>query len=241
MTETTPVIEVPHIPNTKPPKAPAALVGLFRDRRLLTFLVVLLIVTNVITPLFLVNLLYREQIILVTDNAGNLVIGPGIDFSQADKMHVMCGVLAAKALLDRNPDGFDSPELLQNVFAPSASLIAEADWKASQPSSKAKVIHQKVEIAEVKVQSIKQTSKSQLYYIGLTGQIIRMGSIDGTPIREVDEFKLQLEMARNPRLTENGRYPLVVTNYKFTRLEPTGLHRAAATEEPATPVSQPKL
>lgn len=216
---TDPAIEVPHVRTEKPPKPPKELVSFFKDRRLLTFLVLILVVTNCVTPILLVSLLYRTQIIIVADEQGNIVIGPGVDFAEANKVHTMCGVLATKALLERNPAGWDSPELVKNMYHPDAYEVALADLKSSLKEMEAKQIHQKVEIESVRVESIKQTVGSQIYYITVNGQIIRMGTIDGTPVREVDTFRVQYEMWRNPRLTENGRYPLVVKSYVFKKLE----------------------
>jgi hypothetical protein len=213
-------INVPHSRTERPPKPPAQLVSMFKDRRLLTFLVGLLVITNVITPVLLVSLLYRTQIIIVADEQGNIVIGPGVDFSEANKVHTMCGILATKALLERSPAGFDAPDLVRNLFHPDAYETAALELRSNQKEMEAKQIHQKAEIESVKVQSIKQTVGAQIYYIVVTGQMIRMGTIDGTPVREVDNFRVQYEMWRNPRLTENGRYPLVVKSYKFTKLDP---------------------
>lgn len=222
MTTSPPVeseFEIPHVRTERPPKPPVELVSFFKDRRLLTMLVLILIVTNCLTPIILVSILYRTQIIIVADEQGNIVIGPGVDFSEANKVHTMCGVLATKAFLERNPAGFDSPELVKNMFHPDAYEVALVDLKNSIKEMETKQIHQKVEVESVKVESIKQTVGSQIYYITVTGQIIRMGNVEGTPVREVDTFKVQYEMWRNPRLTENGRYPLVVKSYVFKKLD----------------------
>lgn len=203
------------------PKPPRALVSTFKDRRLLTFLVLILIGTNALVPIMLVAMLYRTQLVVVADEAGNIIISPGQDFSESNRLHTMSGITAAKALLDRNPTGFDSAELLRNIYHPDALKMAMQELRDSSAAMQAKNIHQKCEIASVRVQSIRQTTQVQIYYIVVTGQVIRTGSIDGSPTREVDSFRLNLEMWRNPRLSENGRYPLVVKAYKYTRMEPS--------------------
>lgn len=213
--------EIP-VPAKRPekPKGIVQLVAAWRDRRLLVALVLILIVTNAAVPIALVALLYRTQIVLVADEGGNLVVGPGLDFSDANKVHTTCAILATKALLDRNPTGFDTPELVNNLYFSDSLKQAEKELKDALPDLKLKSIHQKAEISKVDVVSVRQAGKIQIYYINVAGQVIRDGRVSGTPIREVDNFRIQFECWRNPRLTENGRYPLVVAKYSYLQLEP---------------------
>lgn len=211
-------IPVPH-PRPDRPRPPRELMSRFRDRRLLASLVVLLIATNAIVPISLVWMLYREQIVVVADEQGNMVIGPGMDFSDASKLHTIAGLMATKALLERNPTGLDTPEMVRNMFVRDAYKKAQAEIAAAMPELGRKDIHQKVEVSSIDVTGVRQAGSVQIYYIKTTGQIIRNGRLEGTGIQEVDNFSIQYEMWRNPRLTQNGRYPLVVTNYRYIQLE----------------------
>lgn len=215
----------------------------FRDRRLLSFLVVLLILTNAAVPMVLVWLLYREQIVVVADEQGNMVIGPGMDFSDASKLHTIAGLMATKALLERNPTGLDTPELVRNLFMRDAYKKAQAEITAALPELGRKDIHQKVEVASIDVTGVRQAGAVQIYYIKATGQIIRNGRLEGTAIQEADNFSIQYEMWRNPRLTQNGRYPLVVTNYRYLQLEPAspGPQRLSSTSRNEPPVTVPAV
>jgi hypothetical protein len=239
MSENDPV-EIP-VPAKRPerPKGTSQLVGAWRDRRLLVILVLILIATNAIVPIALVSLLYRTQIVLVADEAGNLVIGPGVDFSDANKVHTTSAILATKALLDRNPTGFDMPELVENLYFNKSLKQAQEEVKAALPDLKLKSVHQKAEVAKVEVVSVRQAGKLQIYYINVSGQIVRSGRVAGTAIREVDNFRIQLECWRNPRLNENGRYPLVVAGYSYLQLEPSNPNaRRVAAETTSTPPAQ---
>lgn len=239
MSENAPV-EIP-VPAKRPerPKGTSQLVGAWRDRRLLVILVLVLIATNAIVPIALVSLLYRTQIVLVADEAGNLVIGPGVDFSDANKVHTTSAILATKALLDRNPTGFDMPELVENLYFNKSLKQAQDEVKAALPDLKLKSIHQKAEVAKVEVVSVRQAGKLQIYYINVSGQIVRSGRVAGTAIREVDNFRIQLECWRNPRLNENGRYPLVVAGYSYLQLEPSNPNtRRVSAETISTPPAQ---
>lgn len=217
ISEADPILIPHHRPETSKP--PRELVSRFRDRRFLALLVLLLIVTNTIMPLGLVWMLYREQIVVVTDQQGNMVIAPGMDFSDASKLHTASGLIATKALLERNPTGLDTPEMVRNLFIRDGWKKAQAEMAAAMPELARKDIHQKVELSSIDVTGVRQAGDVQIYYIRTTGQIIRNGHLEGTLIQEVDNFSIQYEMWRNPRLTQNGRYPLVVVNYRYLQLE----------------------
>ena len=218
-----PLAEIPIIHRRdKKPKAPEQLVSRFRDRRFLVWLCLLLVISNILTPALVAVVLFKKQIVVVADEGGNMVIAPGLDFRQAAKIHTTCAMLATQALLQRNPTGFDMPEMVGNLFARAGKTKADEELKLALPSLGKKSMHQKVEIESVNVTSVSKRADIQIYYIQVKGQIIRDGNIGGARVREVDQFAVLYEMWRNPRLTENGRYPLVVADYKYEFITPTG-------------------
>jgi hypothetical protein len=218
-----PLVEIPIIHHREPkPKPPEQLVSHFRDRRFLVWLAVLLVVANILTPLLVATVLFKKQIVVVADAGGNMVIAPGLDFRQADKIHTTCAMLATQALLQRNPSGFDMPEMVSNLFVRAGKTQADEELKAAQPGLFRKSMHQKVEVESVNVTAVSKRADIQIYYIQVKGQVIRDGQIGGARVREVDQFAILLEMWRNPRLTENGRYPLVVADYHYEFITATG-------------------
>lgn len=221
-----------------PAAAPRELMSRFRDRRFLAGLCGLLVISNAVTPWLVARALHREQIVLVADSGGNMIIAPGLDFKEASKIHTTCGLLAAQALLQRSPAGFDMPDMVDNLFFRAGRKKAEDEITKALPALSSRSMHQKVEIASIGVQSVRQTQGIQIYFIEVAGQIIRDGRISGARVREVDEVKLLFEMWRNPRLTENGRYPLVAADYQYLLLKPTGDRRpeAASVSGSSTPV-----
>ncbi|RYD29819.1 MAG: hypothetical protein EOP86_21030 [Verrucomicrobiaceae bacterium] len=157
-----------------------------------------------------------------------MIIAPGLDFKEASKIHTTCGLLAAQALLQRGPAGFDMPDMVDNLFFRAGRKKAQEEIAAALPALTSRSMHQKVEISGIDVKSVRQTQGIQIYFIEVAGQIIRDGQISGARVREVDEVKLLFEMWRNPRLTENGRYPLVAADYQYLLLKPTGDRRQEA-------------
>jgi hypothetical protein len=201
---------------------PQQLVSRFKDRRFLAGLCGLLVVSNIVTPWLVASALYRKQIVLVADSGGNIIIAPGLDFKEASKIHTTCGLLAAQALLQRGPAGFDMPDMVDNIFFRDGRKKAQDEIADALPALSSRSMHQKVEVSNIEVKSVRQTQGIQIYFIEVDGQIIRDGQISGARVREVDEVKLLFQMWQNPRLTENGRYPLVVADYKYLLLRPTG-------------------
>lgn len=203
-------------PNAALKAPPLKIIQGWKDRRVLAVIMVCLLAGNIFEPIALVSLLYRDQIVLVVDAEGNMIVGPGVDFAHATAMQTTHAVMATQALLSLSPAGYDEPELLKNLFHDNALKHADATLKGALPEIQAKDIHQKCEIAKVEVLAVKQEGKFQMYYLRTSGQIIKSDEVQGQPLREVEAFELTLRCVRNPRLTVNGRFPLVVVDYKLT-------------------------
>ncbi len=57
----------------------------------------------------------RERVVIV-DPAGTFFVSPLLQFQEARELHAEQSTLAALAFLERNPKGFDHPELLKQMF-----------------------------------------------------------------------------------------------------------------------------
>jgi hypothetical protein len=74
-----------------------------------------------------------------------------LKFSEAKELHIEQSTLAATAFLERNPKGFDNPDLLKQMFLNQAFIKANAYQAAEQPEFKSKQLHQKVEISGITI------------------------------------------------------------------------------------------
>ena len=198
---------------TTPP--PRNLVTRFKDRRLLSILCGVLLFTNILGPMLVASIMRKPQLVIMADEGGNMIIAPGMDFKAASKLHQTSGVLAAQSLLNCSPAGFDSPEMVANLYMRGGRKKADQYIAETRPDFERKSMHQKVEVSHVSVTSVTSRADIEVYYIEVHGQVIRDGTIGGRFVREVDELKMTFEMWRNPRLTENGRYPLVVNDFQM--------------------------
>ena len=151
---------------------------------------------------------------MIVDPAGTFFVSPLLQFQEARELHAEQSTVAAIAFLERNPKGFDHPELLKQMFLKQAHEKALAEWSAEEPEFKAKELHQKAEIAKIDFLE----TRSDAVLTQVTGQLIRSGIFQERAFSEAVPFTLKLKMRRNPNMVENGRFPTAIQDFKY---EPT--------------------
>jgi len=154
----------------------------------------------------------REQVV-VLDPSGTFHVSPLLGFEEATKLHEQQALLACLALFQRNPAGFDFPELLDRLFLPEAAKKARADAGASAEEFAAKSLHQKPEVLKLTVLE----TRENMILVQAEGQLIRTGIGGGQAFSEALTFTARFQFARNPNLAANGRYPLAVWTYDVSQ------------------------
>lgn len=162
----------------------------------------------------LVETLCKRERVVILDPSGTYHISPVLDFQDAKNLHAEQATLATIAFLERNPKGFDHPELLKKLFLRDAQREAGAQRTREDKEFVSKQIHQKVEIAKI---DILQTRENQVL-TQTSGQLIRSGVFNGKPFTEVLSFKLTLNLQRNPDMARNGRFPSAVKSFRYEPL-----------------------
>lgn len=152
----------------------------------------------------------RERVVIV-DPAGTFFVSPLLDFQEARDLHAQQSTLATVAFLERNPKGFDHPELLRQMFLKSAQAKAQSHWSAEEAEFKAKQLHQKAEIAKIDFLE----TRTDAVLTQVSGQIIRSGVFQDRAFSEAMPFTLKLKMLRNPNMVENGRFPTAIQDFKY--------------------------
>jgi hypothetical protein len=155
----------------------------------------------------------RERVVIV-DPAGTFFVSPLLQFQEARELHAQQSTLAAVAFLERNPKGFDHPELVKQMFLKNAHEKARTQWSGEEAEFKAKQLHQKAEIAKIDFLE----TRSDAVLTQVTGQLIRSGVFQERAFSEAVPFTLKLKMRRNPNMVENGRFPTAIQDFKY---EPT--------------------
>jgi hypothetical protein len=176
--------------------------------------VIVVLVAAAIERIHLIRTLKERERVVIVDPAGTFFVSPVLQFQEAKQLHAEQSTLATVAFLERNPKGFDHPDLLKQMFLKRAQGKAHAEWTSEESEFKAKELHQKAEIGKI---DILQT-RSDAVLIQVSGQLIRTGIFQERAFSEAVPFTLKLKMLRNPNMVENGRFPTAIQDFKY---EPT--------------------
>ena len=167
-----------------------------------------------IERIHLVRTLKERERVVIVDPAGTFFVSPLLQFQEARDLHAQQSTLAAVAFLQRNPKGFDHPELLKQMCLKAAYEKARSQWSAEEAEFKSKQLHQKAEIAKIDFVE----TRSDVVLTQVSGQLIRSGVFEDRAFSEAMPFTLKLKMLRNPNMVENGRFPTAIQDFKY---EPT--------------------
>jgi hypothetical protein len=209
---------VPILSEIKRPKAAPTVLRLFAEHgwaaRVWFVIAVLAVAAAFIQPFFIIAAFRTQERVVILDETGTYHISPLLNFEDATKLQTSQTLLACVALMEKNPNGFDYPELLAKMYLPDALNQAKALQSQQADELKAKQIHQKVEVFRL---DVLQTRNDQVL-VEVTGQLIRVGLFNGEPFTEASKFRAQFTLLRNPNLTANGRFPLAVWKFQFEQL-----------------------
>ena len=122
-------------------------------------------------PYFLIQKFKQRERVVIVDPAGTYYVSPLMDFQEAKDFHAQQSTLAAMAFLERNPKGFDNPELLKQVFLKYACEKAQKQILTETDEMKSKQIHQKPEVAKIDILE----TREDFVMTHVTGQLIRTG------------------------------------------------------------------
>ena len=162
-------------------------------------------------PYYLINKFKQRERVVIIDPASTYYISPLLDFQEAKEFHAQQSTLAATAFLERNPNGFDSPELLKQMFLKYACDKALRQLSIEAGEFKSKQLHQKAEIAKIDILE----TREDFVMTQITGQLIRTGIFEEKAFSEAVPFKLAFKMRRNPDMAKNGRFPTAVSDFKY--------------------------
>jgi len=209
---------VPILSQIKAPKPAPTVLQLFADHgwaaRVWFLIAVIAVAAAFVQPFFIISAFRTQERVVILDETGTYHISPLLNFEDATKLQTSQTLLACLALLEKNPNGFDYPELLEKLYLPDALLQAKAIQTAQAQELTAKQIHQKVEVFRL---DVLQTRNGQVL-VEVTGQLIRVGLFNDAPFTEAIKFHARFTLLRNPNLTANGRFPLAVWKFQFEQI-----------------------
>jgi len=203
---------------TEPARIPRKAVNptrVFVDKDRTAFLwfcvAVLAVIFAAAQPYYLIAKLKQRERVVIIDPAGTYYVSPLLDFQEAKDFHAQQSTLATMAFLERNPKGFDSAELLKQMFLKYAHEKALRQIGAEADELKSKQLHQKPEVAKIDILE----TREDFVMTQVTGQLIRTGIFEQKAFSESIPFKLAFKMRRNPDMTKNGRFPTAVSDFKY--------------------------
>lgn len=165
-----------------------------------------------VEPYFIISAMRQRERVIVLDGGGTFSVSPLLGFEEAKSLHESMALWATLALFQRNPKGFDYPEMLQRVFLAEAYQRSQSDRDKDQEEFELKNIHQKPEVFKIE---ILRTRENQVL-VKVQGQLIRTGVFEGQTFAESPTFSLNLTLVRNPDMAANKPYPLGVWKYEYT-------------------------
>lgn len=166
----------------------------------------------VIQPYLIIKAYRARERVVVLDGAGSFSVSPLLGFEEAKDLHETMALWATLAYFQRNPKGWDYPDMLQKLFLADAYVKANADREKSQPEFDAKNIHQKPEVFKLEI----LRTREDRVLVKVEGQLVRAGVFENQSFAESPKFTLTLTFARNPDMVANKRYPLGVWSYECT-------------------------
>lgn len=165
-----------------------------------------------VQPFLIIRAYRTQERVVVLDPSGTFHVSPLLGFEEASRLHEEHALLACLALFQRNPAGFDYPELLDRLFLTEATKQAQQDAAAQAEEFSAKALHQKVEVLKV---TVLETRENRVL-VEVQGQLVRTGVVGTQTFTEAPTFTAHFTFARNPNLVGNGRYPLAVWSYDYS-------------------------
>ncbi len=192
-----------------------------RTVRLLWIGLLVSVAANLFIPVYVVSIMKRPEKVALLDGTESLIIAPLVPPEESREIIETLSIWAAKAYLDRGPQGFDMPETLARVFLPQAAKRANEDFKIVAEESAKKNIHQKVEIGRIDLQHL----QNGVIVSRVVGQLLTQAQVGDEVISEPQPITLDLKLVRNPYLGRNQRYPYAVQDYSFGKAEQLSLQK----------------
>ncbi len=159
------------------------------------------------------TLKYRPPFVIM-DGAGVFYSAPGVNFADAEPMHVALTELAVASMFDRGPGGLKQGDRLPKLCTREGLAEIEKVIRTEAEFFQRQEIVQTYEIDEIKV----------LGAVGIaagtqaTGRIFRRGQFGGE-LEEISEFVVQFKWIMNPDVRRTAAFPARIFNlFKYERI-----------------------
>lgn len=173
------------------------------------------LVFAVIAQMVTIACMSREAKVFVLDGTHTLHIGPLQEIGNSPLFKEIA-LVATQVIFQRSSVGLDLPELVPHLFSDPAAKTLMENIQASLPELKAKNLHQKPEVSQI----LSLFEKDGLRILKVQGNLISAGHFEGIPIMEAHQFKIKIGLTANPNLSEQKRYPFIVSGFNILEITP---------------------
>jgi len=174
------------------------------------------LVFTILAQVMTIKNMHREEKVFVIDGSDTLHIGPLEIISQKSPIFTTIALVATQVVFQRSPVGLDLSELMPHLFKEEAMKKLRVDVSEKLGELKAKNLHQKPEISQIKSLAEKDGTR----ILQVTGNLIGSGVFEGIPLLEAHKFKVTFAINPNKNLSEKKLYPFVIADFKINELEP---------------------
>jgi hypothetical protein len=195
-----------------------AAVALARGRRTVRLLWIALSISlgaHLVIPAYIVSATTRPEKVALIDGTESLIIASLVLPEESKELLETLSLWAAKAFLDRGPQGFDAPETLHRLYLPDAAKKADLEFNAVADEFAKKNIHQKFEVGRIDLQRL----DGGVVMSRVVGQVLAQARIGDEEVSQPQPLTLNLKLVRNPFLGRNKRYPFAVAEYEIGQAE----------------------
>jgi hypothetical protein len=145
------------------------------------------------------------------DSRDTFYLSSAGSYETSQHIHAEIAKLAAETIFSRNPDGYDDSERMDRLFGPLMIENLHKDAARDSDIFSSRQIHQKIEIGTIHELNVDAATA----LVSVEGQILRTGYFNGRMTNDTKNITLFLKLAVNTSMGTNGRYPLVVVDYKY--------------------------
>jgi len=169
------------------------------------------VIAGLVQSIFIVKVLKEPEKIVVIADDKTMHVAVAKSYNNTEEEKRFCAYLAVKAYFDRNPSGFDNPELLNQIFLPKAKEQIQKTIEKELELFSNKKIHQKAEILSYRF----ITSDEKRIFANLTVLLHLVGNLGSKEIRHTKEVEVILDMWKNPDIGNNGRLMYAVAGIEI--------------------------
>ena len=192
------------------------LLDLFASRaftvRVLAVACLFFMLTSAVGPILALYVAREPERVAIVDSDGTVTLTRLQRYRDAFLFHKMAATQAARAMLNRTPDGVEDSDTVGLMFNQAGKDKLADLVKSQTPVLREFDYHQKAEIQSTEIAADPDGS----YRARVKGQLIRAGVFNESPKLDRLNFTLLLYLFRNTNAALNKQYPLGVWNFDYS-------------------------